>query len=241
MFQTPNDYELPNLSMIHFRDPICNILSTCSKQAQGLVQDKHLNGKICTVQKVDDRGYVHVFFDDAELQKSDNKGKWKLSGKNLMPVMAMFDDDSDEDNDNLGSDDESDDEEVIQIMAAIQASPTRPNEKIGDGLDVSVRISPKKTDISSLPKIGKKLGKKAHLWAVEVGSETFYARRTALVKCKLIKKSTLSHGKIKRKIEKRCKDAGETKAKAMMQLAERLTFQEQNANLWVMMHFGSLF
>ena len=195
---------------------------------------------MCTVEKVCERGYVHVFFDDVELQRNGNKGKWKLSGKNLMPVMAMFDDDS-EDEGQLGSDDESDDEEVIQKMNEIENAPTKAGEKTGSSLEVSVRCSPKKTDIMSLPKIGRKMGKKAHLWAVTVGNETFYARRTALVKCKLIKNKELTHGKIKKKITKRLQEAGETRGKAMMQLAERITFQEQNANLWVMMHFGSLF
>lgn len=210
--------------------------------AQGLQQTKHLNGKVCTIEKVDTNGFLHVKFD--ELEGKD--GKWKLADKNLMPVMSMGDSDSDSDFErqpSYGEDDDvdSDDEIIEQELGAIENATPVAGEKKGDALKVEIRVSPKKTNVSSLPKIGKKVGKKAHLWAVTVGNETFYARRTALVKTRLIKKRVITPGAVKKAVVKSLQKQGQTRAVAMMRLAEKITFQEQSAHLWIQMHFGALF
>merc|ERR1719183_2127422 len=210
--------------------------------AHGLKQDKELNGKVCVVEKVDDeRGFIHVRFNDIE----GKAGKWKLALKNLMPVMAMGDSDTDQpDSDRDAADsffDDSDQEIIEEEMEDIRKMQPDASEATGSALKVVVRASPKKADVSTLPKIGKKVGKKAHIWAITIDNETFYARRRALVKVKLLKKTNVTPGKVKKKLVKQFQKQGETRAKAMMRLAERITFQEQNANLWVMMHFGALF
>merc|ERR1711907_33925 len=105
------------------------------------------------------------------------------------------------------------------------ATPVEGEAK-GDALKVEVRVSPKKANVSSLPKIGKKVGKKAHLWAVTVGKQTFYARRTALVKTRLIKQRQITPGAVKKAVVKSLQKQGETRALAMMKLAEKITFQE---------------
>lgn len=208
--------------------------------AHGLNKEKQLNNKVCTVEKVDENGFIHVRFDDIVGKGS----KWKLMDKNLMPVLTMQDSDSDSD-DGLNRMpsylEDSDDEEINQQIGDIENTTPVVGEPKGKDLNVVVRCSPKKTNVSSLPKIGKKVGKKAHLWAVTVGNETFYARRTALVKARLINQIVVTPGTIKKKLTKSLQKHGETRAKAMMRLAERITFQEQSANLWVMCHFGALF
>lgn len=212
--------------------------------AQGLVAQKHLNGQLCTVEKIDANGFLHVNFADLE----GKAAKWKLAEKNLMPVMSMGDSDS-EDSDlerqpSYGAEDDdadSDDEVIEAELGAIENATPVAGEAKGQSLNVEVRVSPKKTNVSSLPKIGKKVGKKAHLWAVTVGNETFYARRTALVKTRLIKKRVITPGAVKKAVVKSLQKQGQTRAIAMMRLAEKITFQEQSASLWVQMHFGALF
>jgi hypothetical protein len=215
-----------------------------SAMAHGLKQDKQLNGKVCTVTEVEASGLIHVSFQDI----AGKAGKWKLTAKNLMPVMSMRGDsesDSEMPSDDASQEpsfyDDSDAEIIQEEIEEIEHMKPKDGEAIGENLKVVVRCSPKKANVSSLPKIGKKVGKKAHIWAVTIGNETFYARRTALCKVRLLTLKKQISGKIKKKLVKQLQKQGETRAKAMMRLAERITFQEQNANLWVMMHFGALF
>ena len=124
------------------------------------------------------------------------------------------------------------------------------DERTGESLPVAVKCSPKKVNVKSLPKIAKKKGNKlcvgkvcvikntAHFFAITVGSEVFYVRRTALEKLGLCKASTT---KLEKKVAKNIQQKGETKGRALIKFAQDITFSDNNAQKWIEEKYGELF